>query len=220
MNALNILKNTPLFLGIEPEDIQKMLVCFGARQAAYSAGETLLWEDTAVDEVGVLLSGSAYAVHTDRFGNETILTHVLQGQLFGDVLAAGKEQKSPVTVRAQTEVRVLFIPFSTLFMRCAKGCVGHDVLLRNYINILAEKYFRLHTRIYCITQPTVREKIRFYLQEVQKQTDSTTFTIPFNRAALAAYLNVERSALSRELSAMKKDGILHYDKNQFTLIGI
>jgi Mn-dependent DtxR family transcriptional regulator len=34
---------------------------------------------------------------------------------------------------------------------------------------------------------------------------------------MAEYLNVERSALSRELSAMKNDGIIDFNKNRFVL---
>ena len=34
---------------------------------------------------------------------------------------------------------------------------------------------------------------------------------------MAEYLNADRSALSRELSRMKKDGIIDYKKNMFTI---
>ena len=36
---------------------------------------------------------------------------------------------------------------------------------------------------------------------------------------LADYLNVERSALSNELSKMQRDGLLKVDKNRFELYG-
>ena len=39
-----------------------------------------------------------------------------------------------------------------------------------------------------------------------------------DRSAMAEYLNIDRSALSRELSRMKADGILDYYKNQFRLM--
>ena len=38
-----------------------------------------------------------------------------------------------------------------------------------------------------------------------------------NRQQLADYLAVERSAMSAELSRMKKDGLLDYHKNHFRL---
>ena len=43
--------------------------------------------------------------------------------------------------------------------------------------------------------------------------------IPFSRQQLADYLSVDRSALSNELSRMKKDGLIAFKKNEFTLLG-
>jgi len=52
--------------------------------------------------------------------------------------------------------------------------------------------------------------------EYRKQ-GSSTFEIPFNRQQLADYLNVDRSALSKELGKMKEEGILDFHKNVFRL---
>ena len=41
------------------------------------------------------------------------------------------------------------------------------------------------------------------------------FEIPFNITELANYLSVDRSAMSNELSKMKKEGLIDYDKRQF-----
>jgi Mn-dependent DtxR family transcriptional regulator len=35
---------------------------------------------------------------------------------------------------------------------------------------------------------------------------------------MAEYLNVDRSALSRELSNMKKEGLIDYRKNRFIIL--
>ena len=45
-----------------------------------------------------------------------------------------------------------------------------------------------------------------------------TFTIPFSRAGLADYLNCERSALSREISRMRDEGLIETYKNSFKLL--
>ena len=41
--------------------------------------------------------------------------------------------------------------------------------------------------------------------------------IPFNRQQMADYLNLERSALSKELGKMRDEGILEFRKNRFRL---
>lgn len=57
-----------------------------------------------------------------------------------------------------------------------------------------------------------------YFSECVKQTGSRIIAIPFNRQQLADYLSVDRSAMCSELSKMKKDGLLEYNKNIFHLI--
>ena len=44
------------------------------------------------------------------------------------------------------------------------------------------------------------------------------FDIPFDREAMAGYLNADRSALSRELSRMKSEGIIDYYRSTFRLV--
>src|SRR5699024_12447397 len=45
-----------------------------------------------------------------------------------------------------------------------------------------------------------------------------TFRIPFTRAQLADYLNCDRSALSRELSRMQREGLLDTYRSSFKLL--
>ena len=59
-----------------------------------------------------------------------------------------------------------------------------------------------------------------YLSYQAVKEGRTTFRIPFNRQQMADYLNLDRSALSKELGRMRDEGILEFRKNQFTLTGI
>ena len=57
-----------------------------------------------------------------------------------------------------------------------------------------------------------------YLSDQAKQAGSPEFTIPFDRQALADYLGVERSAMSAELSRMRKDGLIETTGSKFRLL--
>ena len=57
-----------------------------------------------------------------------------------------------------------------------------------------------------------------YLLSVAKQTGSNSFSIPYDRQGLADYLGVERSAMSAEISKLRKEGIIECQKNQFTIL--
>ena len=57
-----------------------------------------------------------------------------------------------------------------------------------------------------------------FLSAQALQQNSRSITIPFDRQQMADYLNVERSALSKELGRMKREGILSFRKNHFQLL--
>lgn len=64
---------------------------------------------------------------------------------------------------------------------------------------------------------SIRGRISSYLSEQATINNSNLFSIPFNRQELADYLNVDRSALSNELSKMQSEGLLEFYKNSFKL---
>ena len=61
------------------------------------------------------------------------------------------------------------------------------------------------------------EKLLTYLARQAEAAGSRTFTVPMSRTALAEYLCADRSAMTRELAHMKAEGLIDYDKRQFTL---
>jgi len=212
------LAQTNLFWEIEPNDIAGLLGCINARRVEYRKDDLIIEEGSMVYDFGIILSGHGRSIKWDTNDKVIIITLLKKGSEIGIILAASLEHKSPVSVQAQDDVSVLLIPFDRVFTRCKKACPQHDKLLRNFINIVAEKGLVLHERIDCLLKSTVREKILAYLTRVSREQHSRTVSIPINRNAMAEYLNVERSALSRELSKMKREGILDYRKNDFKLL--
>ena len=73
-------------------------------------------------------------------------------------------------------------------------------------------------KIEVISKKTLREKIMAYLHQQSMEQNSKHFTIPLGRLELAEYLCADRSALTRELSYMQKDGLICYEKNTFKLL--
>ena len=57
-----------------------------------------------------------------------------------------------------------------------------------------------------------------YLASCSLQVSSQEFDIPFDRQQLADYLNVDRTALSKELGKMKAEGLIYFKKNHFKIL--
>ena len=86
------------------------------------------------------------------------------------------------------------------------------------MRILAIKNIACNQKIEVTSKRSTREKLMTYLQLQAKKAKSPTFTIPFDRQALADYLEVDRSGLSAQISILRKEGILESEKNHFTLL--
>lgn len=72
-------------------------------------------------------------------------------------------------------------------------------------------------RILHSSPKTIRARLYSYFAHQTKVNNSNNITIDLNRQQLADYLGVERTALSKELSKMKKDGLIDYSRNSFTI---
>lgn len=214
------IEHSGLFFGISSEKLCSMLDCLPARRAEFAAGEFLLRQGDPVQEVGLVLSGDAASMKIDGQGKALLLTSLESGSFVGILVAASRERKSPVFVQAMTELTVLFFPADALISPCSKNCPEHGRLTRNFLACTAAKSLSLNDRIDCLVRRSVREKVTIYLRHMARERGSREFTIPLDREAMAGYLNVDRTALSRELSRMKAEGLLDYRKNFFRLFNL
>ena len=215
---INVLKKARLFSQIDTNEIDCMLKCLCAKRVDYAKGDFIIEEGDKVQDLSIIVSGNGRSIKWDTSGREIIITLLQKGDEIGAILAADSVGRSPVTVQAMDDVSLIQIPFDRICNRCSGACFKHDKLLRNYINIVAEKGFILHERLDCLLRPTIREKIMTYLLRLSNGQRQREFKVPLNRNAMAEYLNTDRSALSRELSNMKRDGLIDYYKNNFMLI--
>ncbi len=101
--------------------------------------------------------------------------------------------------------------------RCPKACVSHNHVLHNYWDCIVEKALILHDRNDCLIKPSIRDKVLTYLS-MEAKCKGDYFEIIMNRQELSEYLNVDRSALSRELSKMKREWNNRLPKNRFRLL--
>ena len=65
---------------------------------------------------------------------------------------------------------------------------------------------------------TVPDERLTYLANLSAKQKSQSLTLPFNRQQLADYLNLDRSALSKELGKMRNEGLISFHKNAITLL--
>ena len=213
-----ILLRCPLFEGIGPKDARAMLGCLGARTVEAARGASIFLEGSPAEYVGIVLSGAAQVLRDDFYGNRAIQAVLQPGELFGETFACAGLDRLPVAVEAAQPSRVMLIRLRRITETCSNACEFHNRMVMNLLRAIAEKNLRLNQKLEITARRTTREKLLTYLEMQAKRAGSASFTIPFDRQALADYLEVDRSGLSAEIGRLRKEGVLQSVKNKFTLL--
>lgn len=217
-NYLSILEKCALFRGIEAGSLSAMLACLGAKLIEREKGSSIFMEGDPANNVGVLLQGSAQIVKDDFYGRRSIVASIEPGQIFGESFACAGVDFLPVSVVAAARCAVMLIDCRRITQTCSNACSFHSQMILNLLQVVARKNLIFNQKIEITSRRTTREKLMTYLLDQAKQYASDSFTIPFDRQALADYLGVERSALSAEISKLRNEGIIESNRSQFRLL--
>ncbi len=212
---LSLLLSTSLFEGLTADELCDLLVQLHAAVRSYGKGEALVTAGAPSRRVGIVLKGILEAYRTAPDGAAVPITSMGPGGIFGDVLG-GSSLDSPVTVCAAEPCKVLLLPYEQLLLASENS--ARQRVLQNLVRTISDKYFLLSHRVDLLVLKSLRAKVSAYLLGEAERAGSMTFTIPFSRTKLADYLNCDRSALSRELSRMQRDGLLDTYKSSFKLL--
>ncbi len=216
-NIMDKIKVQPLFAEINPDKLPVMLECIGYHLSTYKKGEIVSFEADNIEHIGLILSGAVDMVKEDLWGNKTTLVRMRSKELFGETFACGDTQ-SVVTFMVTEHAEILFLPFRKVMHTCKMTCRFHHRLIENMVQQIAAKNRDLMRKVEVVSKKNLREKILAYLSQQAQLTNTRYFEIPLGRVELADYLCSDRSALTRELSNMKADGLIDYDKNMFRIL--
>lgn len=234
---LRVLKQTRLFADFTEEEIPALLAVLRGKTASYAKGSFILREGARGVPSAIVLTGSVHIIKEDFWGNRAILSEIGPGEMFAETYACVPGEPLAVSAAAAENCSCLFLDFSAMLAEPAEegGCIvgGQPLerktaaavpqqiaerrLLINLTRILAGKNLFLTKKMEHLTQRTTRQKLLSYLSDVQRRAGSAAFDIPFDRQELADFLAVDRSAMSAELSKLRREGVLEYRKNHFLL---
>ena len=211
------MENIKLFNKLKDYEIDELLGFLQATTKVFRKNERILNKGEKLKDILVVLVGELkiYTQNTDR--SEVLISVLKAGETFGANLVCGGVKNSPVVVKAEKQTGVLFLPYENMLILHESVSNWQKLLLKNLFEIIAKENLELSQRMNILNQKTIREKILFYLNSIATEKESNCFEIPFSREEMAQYLCVDRSALSREISNMHKDGLLDYKKSNFIL---
>ncbi len=202
-----IIRRSVLGKDMEDADIGKLLASSKVCLRSCGKGEMVFRDGDVPDCLYILVHGEVHILKDTFSGRRIFLSEIDEpGDMFGEVYAViGHPYDMYVEAVKQTEILEIA---SELFTFGAAEGDAHEaaIVQRNLMRIFARKAFFMQKKIQVLASGSLREKIvRFLFQNLRPDG---MVHLSGSREYIAAYLAVTRPSLSRELSAMQRDGIL------------
>lgn len=203
---------------MDDNELTASLDFFRAYEQNFKKGSTILHAGDLTDKMGLVMEGSVTVESDDAWGNRSILSKVEAGGFFAETYAVLPKEPLLVNVIANEDCHILFLRIGSLKQLQNNMEQWMIKFVSNLLMLSMHKNLMLSSRSFHTAPKTIRGRVMAYLNSVSMQKHAREFNIPFDRQQLADYLNLERTALSKELSKMKADGLIDYYKNSFKII--
>lgn len=215
--ALDIMKVCRLFQELEPEVLERHVLPRG-RLREFERQSVLIAPGDRVDWFAVVLRGRVHISQIFSDGTASLMNALGPAHTLGTDLICTRTRRSPYYAAAGTGVQLLRLPGELLLEPGELPEAVRLALCRRLLTLLSDENLRKHYRLAILSQRSLRDRVLVYLTMQAERRGTNSFCIPFNREELAAFLCVNRSALSHELSLMEREGLIRFWKNEFTLL--
>lgn len=191
--------------------------CSKVQKKYYKKGEIITTYIAKRNQFCLLISGEANLIRYDFNGNRTIVEQFSTNDIFGEIFYI-VNTNNELFVEAKKNCTVMFFSYDYVQKPCNTNCKFHTELIKTLPALFLNEIIELNMRIELLSKRTIREKLLAYFTLVSTRNISKSFAIPFSLTDLADYLSIDRSAMMRELSNLKKDKIIEKSGNRITLL--
>ena len=214
---ISALRSCRLFQDLPEEALRRDVLPRGSLRD-FERQAVLISPGDRVDWFAVVLRGKAQITQIFSDGASSLMDALGPGHTLGTDLICTRSRRSPYYALAAGDLRVLRFPAALLLEPGGLPEPERLVLWRNLLTLLSDDSLRKHYRLAILSQRGLRDRVLVYLTMQAERRGTDRFRIPFSREELAAFLCVNRSALSHELSRMEAEGLIRFRKNEFTLL--
>ena len=176
---------------------------------SFEAGQTIIWSGDKMGFVGSVVSGIATLTQTMEDGRTQMVGLLLPSDFVG---RPGREGAAYDVVATTDIVMCCFRkkPFEELMVETPR--IAHRLLEMTLDELDAAREWML-----VLGRKTAREKIASLLsiiarrdpaQVAQPASKAVAFDLPLTREAMADYLGLTLETVSRQVSALKRDGVI------------
>ena len=165
---------------------------------------------------GIILTGAIEVSFLNENADQIDMNIFEAGKSFGETMEGANLTASRMFVKALSDTLILRLQFRQLYERTACSDPHLWRFTLNMLRRISQKGIFYQHKIRIMGQKSIRAKLSVYLQAISSEGGEGLREL--NQTQLARYLGVERSALSREMSHMRDEGIIDYDRKTLRVL--
>jgi|WetSurMetagenome_2_1015567.scaffolds.fasta_scaffold316166_2 CRP-like cAMP-binding protein len=211
---MDLYLNWKLCKGIPEAEVFDMRKKTSPRKQSYQRGAIIALEDEDCSSIGVVVSGQVVVQRQLANGNLLVLDRLQRGGSFGEVIIFSDRNTYPATILAEMDSVICFISKSDVVMLCQLS----PIFLRNFMGQLSNRILLMNQKIKTLTFSSVRQKTANFILDAYHQQKRTQLLFVISRNDMANQLGLPRPSFSRELAALKAEGLIEYDRKSITIL--
>ena len=198
-------------------DIDKVNILRGLESITrlYKKNNIILSNTKNEDIICIVLRGHIQIIKNDFNGNRVVFEDLVDDDVFGSISANIRNNEYEIIAKEDSEI--IIIDFNNI-INFTNNTSYFNQFIRNLLKVLYKKIEENNNRIEILTNKSIRDKLLAYFRISTKNNNSKTIYLPFNYSDLADYLAINRSAMSREMKALKDEGLIEVKGKKIKLL--
>jgi CRP-like cAMP-binding protein len=198
-----LLTQCPIFRGITENEAELLLKRIHFQVKNYFKDEVVVVAGEPVLNLNIIISGSVRGEMIDYSGKTIKIEDIEAPKPLATAFLFGKENKFPVTVTANNDVKILSVPVSE-FLKILQLNLQ---ILKNYLNSISSRAQFLSQKLNFLSFKTIKGKVaHFLLDHAGEKFHSVE--LKNTQQQLADLFGVTRPSLARVFGEMQKEGLI------------
>ena len=146
-NYYNQIKNSPVFYGLNEEELKAILTCFNARIKTFDDGDIIIRQGDMITNIYLVLDGFVNIEKDSYWGRRIIVTQLGMNDNIALAFVASKNIESSIDAVSVGKTKLLLLNYEKCTSMCQNACTKHKLLINNLFEILSKEniFFLLDT---------------------------------------------------------------------------
>ncbi len=206
-----------IFNQISAQNKVKLLRLLKSHSFTFQNETSILSTVKSDNIIGIIAQGYAEIIRTDHNGNETVIEQLEKEDIFGTEISSLKNDEYDIIAK-ENNTEVIIIDYNNIINCKENNKSFYNEFIKNLFQILNFKLKEKNERLNIITKKTIRDKLLEYFSIESKKHGSSYVYLFSTFTALADFLAIDRSAMTRELKNLKDEGLIEVKGKRITLL--